>query len=118
MRTLWSWLLALALALPSLLALVPAAIQAQAQAVEHALLHDEGLGHRHAAADDHDVASIDLAISSAHQHHDGGHVHALPSGLLNTHLAFGRPPMPERRALTVLPNPFIEGPLRPPRALL
>jgi hypothetical protein len=112
-HSIWSWLLPLALLWQSLLAVAPSTIEAQSVAMAHALLHDEGVGHHHHDADSLTVE--DLGAPTLHQHHDGGHFHALPWSLPSQGAAYAEPLAPDRWQTPALPSPFLEGPLRPPR---
>jgi hypothetical protein len=112
----WLARVLLALQLLTALALVPGQANALSLEIEHALVHELGPAHHH----DDTLAFQTEEDGSAlpHAHHDAGHHSVLPLTTLDLHL----PPMePSVRLICrggLLPDPDLEGPLRPPRTAL
>lgn len=109
----WFVLVLLALQLLPALALVPWQADALSVEIDHALVHQSGQGHHH---DDSLAFELDDDGAAApHAHHDAGHHSALP-----LHIPDLRLPSAEPCARVIflggrLPDPHLEGPLRPPR---
>jgi len=109
----WFALVLLALQLLPALALVPGQANASSLEIEHALVHQSGQGHQH-----DDTLAFQLEDDGAtlpHAHHDAGHHSALPLTILDLRL---RPAEPSAHLMFLggrLPDPHLEGPLRPPR---
>ncbi len=80
----------------------------------HTSTHLAGASHLH--EDAHDLLLSDAGPAS-HVHHDAGHHSVLlfPSTVLRATVTLRDPP-PLHRSVS-LPDPFLEGPLRPPRRL-
>lgn len=111
-RRLRALLIVLCLLWQPLSALLPAALEARAEAIGHAVVHDRAVGHHH-----HDDASLHLgeADDAPHQHVlDGGQ----PPGLVVQAVGF-EPDAPATgvrdEPLAPLASAELEGPLRPPR---
>jgi len=109
----WFALLLLALQTLPALAIVPGPVSNLTVEIEHMLVHQSGQGHHHDGSlglqFDEDGASL------PHVHLDAGHPAALPNAVAEVHVPSGE------RAVRVifqggrLPDPHLEGPLRPPR---
>ena len=103
----------LALQLLPAQALVPGQASALSLEIVHALVHQSGQGHRH---DDTLAFQLDDdGDALAHAHHDTGHHSALPLALLDLRLSSAEPSASLALLGGRLPNPHLEGPLRPPR---
>lgn len=109
----WLALVLLVLQLQPAFALVPGQVGTYTLEIEHVLVHESGLGHHH-----DDTLAIQLDVDGAalpHTHHDAGHHSALPLTVLGLHLPSLEP---EARVMFLggrLPDPQLEGPLRPPQ---
>jgi hypothetical protein len=94
-------------------ALLPAALEQRAQAIGHALVHEQAVDHHH-----HDDASLRLDGADEAPHHhllDGGQPPALVVQVASIEPA--APATGVRADETMLPpSAVLEGPLRPPRA--
>ncbi len=109
------WLIVLLLALQLLpaLALVPGQAVTLSLEIEHALVHESGLGHHH-----DDTLGFQLDDDSAalpHAHHDAGHHAALPLTIPDPNLPPAEPAVAFSFRGGPLPDPHLQGPLRPPR---
>ena len=110
----WFALVLLALQLLPAQALVHGQSNALSLEIEHALVHQSGQGHHH----DDALAAFQLDGDGGalpHAHHDAGHHSALPLSILDLRLP---PAEPSARLMFLggrLPDPDLEGPLRPPR---
>jgi hypothetical protein len=110
----WFVLVLLALQLLPALALVPGQATTLTLEIDHALVHQAGQGHQHDDTlafelDDDDGATV------PHAHHDSGHHSALPFNILDLRLPSAQPSAHLMFLGGRLPNPHLEGPLRPPR---
>lgn len=109
----WFVLVLLALQLLPALALLPGQAHALTLEIDHALVHQSGRGHHH-----DDTLTFELDDDGAalpHAHHDTGHHSALPLDIAGLRLPSAEP---SARLVFVggrLPEPYLEGPLRPPR---
>ncbi|MDP3083673.1 MAG: hypothetical protein Q8N44_08280 [Rubrivivax sp.] len=109
----WLALVLIVLQLLPALALVPGQSGTLALEIEHSLVHDSGQGHHH-----DETLAVQLDADGAalpHAHHDAGHHSALPLTVLGLHLPSLEP---ESRVMFLggrLPDPHLEGPLRPPQ---
>jgi hypothetical protein len=109
------WLARVLLALQRLpaLALVPGRADALSLEIERVLVHELGPAHHH---DDTLAFQTDEdGCVPPHAHHDAGHHSMLPLTTLDLHLP---PAEPSARLIFQgdrLPEPDLEGPLRPPR---
>lgn len=109
----WLALVLIVLQLQPALALVPGQMGDLTLEIEHSLVHDSGQGHHH-----DEMLAFQLDTDGAalpHAHHDAGHHSALPLTELGLHL-----PSEEAEVRMVflgvrLPDPHLEGPLRPPQ---
>ncbi|CAD5372748.1 conserved exported hypothetical protein [Rubrivivax sp. A210] len=111
-RRCFSWVL-MALQLLPALALVPGQADALALEIGHALVHQSGQGHHH---DDSLAFQLDDdAAAAQHVHHDAGHHSALPLSIPAPGLPSAEPSAPVAFLGGRLPEPHLEGPLRPPR---
>lgn len=109
----WFVLVLLVLQLLPALALVPGRADAMTQEIEHALVHESGQGHHH---DDSRAYQFDEdGAALPHAHHDAGHHLALPLTLLDLRLPSAEPSARLMFLGGRLPDPHLEGPLRPPR---
>jgi hypothetical protein len=108
-------LLIIALLFQALLVLSPAQVSDQAQILEHALVHEAGVGHHH--HDEQGSLHGDYDIDSAvfHVHHDPvSQIACLPQAVaLAIDLRPAALDMPHVENL--LTAPYLDGPLRPPR---
>jgi hypothetical protein len=109
----WLALLLLALQLLPALALVPGRAHALAAEIEHALVHQSGQGHHH--EDSLAFQLDDEGSALPHAHHDAGHHSALPLTILDLRLPSAEPSARVMFLGGRLPDPHLEGPLRPPR---
>ncbi len=112
-RRLHALLFVLCLLWQPLSALLPAALDARADAIGHAVLHDRAVGHHH-----HDDASlqVDEANEAPHQHVLDGSQPAAPAVEVAV-VAFGAPATRVGASSVAQPaSAELEGPLRPPRA--
>jgi hypothetical protein len=109
-------LLALAVLFQALLVLSPAKVSDLAEAVEHAMVHDVGVGHHHQGEQLVQPGDDNIASSVFHVHHDAASPLAcLPAAV--PQVADLRPASPGLpRAENSPAAPCLEGPLRPPRA--
>lgn len=109
----WFTLLLIALQLLPALALVPGQSNALSLEIDHALVHQSGRGHHH---DDTLAFQLDDdGTALPHAHHDAGHHSALPVTIPGLRLP---PDEPSAHLMFLggrLPDPHLEGPLRPPR---
>lgn len=109
----WFVLVLLALQLLPALALVPGQAKALTLEIDHALVHQSGEGHHHddtlAFEFDDDGAAV------PHAHHDTGHHSALPLDIPDLRLPSVEPSAQRMFLGSRLPDPHLEGPLRPPR---
>lgn len=105
-------LLALQLLTALALALVPGQSDALTLEIDHALVHQSGQGHHH---DDTLAFQFDDDAPLPHAHHDTGHPSALPLASPDLHLPSVQPSAHLSRPAGRLPDPHLEGPLRPPR---
>lgn len=111
----WIVLVLLVLQLQPALAFVPEHVGPVAKEFAHSTAHQAGLGHRH---DDASGFQLDDDSPATHAHHDAGHHSALllpNKGWL--------PTLPKQECLMSfslgqLPDPCLDGPLRPPRPLV
>ena len=109
----WLALVLIVLQLQPALALVPGQSGSFTLEIEHSLVHDSGQGHHH-----DETLAFELDADGAalpHAHHDAGHHSALPLTVLGLHLPSLEP---EARVMFLggrLPDPHLEGPLRPPQ---
>lgn len=109
----WFALFLLALQLLPALALVPGQADALTLEIDHALVHQSGRGHHHDDALTFQLDDDGAALT--HAHHDAGHHSALPLTILDLRLPSTQPSARLMFLGSRLPNPHIEGPLRPPR---
>ena len=106
-------LVLLVLQLLPALALVPGQARALSTAIDHALVHQSGQGHHH---DDSLTLQIDDNVASLpHAHPDAGHHWALPLTIVDLCLPSAQPSVHLSFQGGRLPDPHLEGPLRPPR---
>ncbi|QTN21149.1 hypothetical protein HZ992_13135 [Rhizobacter sp. AJA081-3] len=109
----WFVKVLLALQLLPALALVPGQADALTLEIDHALVHQSGQGHHH---DDSLAFQLDdVEAPLPHAHHDGGHHSALPFAIPDLHLPPAEPSAHLCLLAGRLPDPHLEGPLRPPR---
>lgn len=108
----WFVLVLIALQLLPALALVPGQASALTLDIDHALVHQMGQGHHH-----DETLAIQEGDDGAlpHAHHDAGHHSALPLTILDLRLPSSEPSAPVMFLGGWLPEPHLEGPLRPPR---
>ena len=109
----WFTLALLVLQLLPALAFVPGQATALSLEMEHALVHQSGQGHHH-----DDTLAFQLDDDGAalpHAHHDTGHHAALPLAILDLRLPSAEPSARLMFLGGRLPDPHLEGPLRPPR---
>ncbi|MBT9528525.1 MAG: hypothetical protein IV105_24960 [Rhizobacter sp.] len=109
----WFILVLLALQLLPAMALVPGQADSLTLEIDHALVHQSGQGHHH-----DDTLAFQLDDDDAplpHAHHDTGHHSALPLDILDMRLPSAEPSVRVAFMGGRLPNPHLEGPLRPPR---
>ena len=109
----WVVLVLLALQLLPALALVPGQANALTLEIDHALVHQSGQGHHH-----DDTLTFELDDDGAalpHAHHDTGHHSALPLDVPDLRLPSAEPSARLIFLASRLPDPHLEGPLRPPR---
>lgn len=112
----WLALVLILLQLQPALALVPGQVSSVSLEIEHTLVHAADQGHRH-----HDTLAFqpdEDGAAAAHAHHDAGHHAALPLSPLDQSVTAG-----DAAAHVIflggrLPDPHLEGPLRPPRSSL
>lgn len=112
----WIALALIVLQLQPALALVPAQAASLALEIEHAWVHQMGQGHHHDAA-----LTLDAQVESstlAHVHHDAGHHSALTLAFPVLNLPLTESSGPVVYFGERLPNPHLEGLLRPPRRSL
>ncbi|WP_088284172.1 hypothetical protein [Ideonella sp. A 288] len=110
----WIALVLLLLQLQPALAFMPDRVSALAAEIDHGAIHQAGQAHHHddglgVQLDDDDAAA------TLHVHHDGGHHSALLPPVAVTGVAMGAPDARAAFVRGVLPDPHLEGPLRPPR---
>ena len=110
----WFVLVLLLLQLLPALALVPGQADAMTLEIEHALVHESGQGHHHGDSLAYQLDEDGAALP--HAHHDAGHHSALPLTLLDLRLPSAEPSARLMFLGGRLPDPHLEGPLRPPRA--
>ncbi len=107
-------LILVALQLLPALALVPGQANALSLEIEHALVHESGQGHHH-----HDDTRVfepdDDGAALPHTHHDAGHHSVLPLTLPDLCLPSAEPSAQLLFLGGRMPDPHLEGPLRPPR---
>ena len=109
----WLAQVLIVLQLQPALALVPGQMGDLTLEIEHSLVHDSGQGHH-----DDETLAFELDADGAalpHAHHDAGHHSALP---LTVPVQDLRRCEPEARVMFLggrLPDPHLEGPLRPPQ---
>lgn len=109
----WLALVLLALQMLPALALVPGQSDAVALEIDHAFVHQSGQGHHH---DDTLAFEIDEGGAAlTHAHHDTGHHVALPLAIPELRLPSPEPPARLMFLGGRVPDPHLEGPLRPPR---
>lgn len=113
----WFALVLLALQLLPALALVPGQANALSLEIEHALVHQSGQGHHHddTLAFQLDDDDDDDGAALPHAHHDAGHHSALPLTIVDLRLPSAEPSARLMFLGGRLPDPQLEGPLRPPR---
>ncbi|MBT9597344.1 MAG: hypothetical protein IV094_15285 [Vitreoscilla sp.] len=109
----WVILVLLVLQLLPALVLVPGQADAMTLEIEHALVHESKQGHHH---DDTLAYQLDEdGAALPHAHHDAGHHSALPLTILDLCLPSAEPSARLMFLGGRLPDPYLDGPLRPPR---
>lgn len=109
----WFTLTLLVLQLLPALALVPGQASALSSEMDHALVHQSGQGHHHGDTLAFQLDDDDVALP--HAHHDTGHHSALPLAILDFRLPLAEPSVRPMFLGGRLPDPDLEGRLRPPR---
>ena len=109
----WLALVLLVLHLQPAIALVPGQLGTLTLEIEHSLVHESGQGHHHDKTLAFQVDADGAAI--AHAHHEAGHLSALPLTALDLPLPSEEPAARVTFLGGRLPDPHLEGPLRPPR---
>jgi hypothetical protein len=97
------------------LALVPGQANALSLEIEHALVHQSGQGHHHDDTLAFQLDDDDDGAALPHAHHDAGHHSALPLTIVDLRLPSAEPSARLMFLGGRLPDPQLEGPLRPPR---
>jgi hypothetical protein len=107
----WLTVLLIVLQLQPVLAFMPEPAGSISQQFEHAVIHQGGTGHHH---DSHSGVQIDDGFSVGHVHHDASHhvvlLTAVDPWRTPAHVSVGVASC----GSTCLPDPDLEGPLRPP----
>lgn len=115
LRVYLPFLLAFTLLFQALLVLSPVEVSEQEEVLEHAMIHDAGIGHHHhdEICKHHGDYEVDSAVF--HVHHDAvSQIACLPQSVaLTVDLRPAVLDMP--RVEEMLTAPYLEGPLRPPR---
>lgn len=112
----WFTVVLLLLQLQPVLAVVPWQVRALAQELEHAVVHQAGHGHHHADhADTLNLQTDSDSTAVSHTHHDAAHHAALLPATDSAVLPVLVTAPLEWPAACRIPEPCLEGPLRPPR---
>jgi hypothetical protein len=109
----WVALILVVLQLQPAFAFAPGPVGSLVLEIDHALVHQSGQGHHHGDTLAFQISEDGDAL--AHAHHDAGHHSALPLTVLALKVPLGEP---AARVLFLggrLPDPDLEGLLRPPR---